>query len=94
LPEQSIDDRHDLGQFPTMSTINATIDMGDDSAGVIAGLLRRFPKGKRIRVALTDEPTGSAPDLVDWLLACPEKDWFVQPERGETSDELKAGVFE
>ncbi|MBX7210760.1 MAG: hypothetical protein K1X78_20805 [Verrucomicrobiaceae bacterium] len=20
---------------------------------------------------------------VEWLLACPEKDWFVQPERGE-----------
>ena len=77
-----------------MSTINATIDMGDDSVGVISGLLQRFPKGRRIRVALTDEPTGSAPDLVDWLLACPEKDWFAPLGRGETTDELKAGMFE
>lgn len=77
-----------------MSTVNATIDMGDDSAGVIAGLLQSFPKGRRIRVALTDEPFASEPDLVDWLLACPEKGWFVPMGRGETTDELKAGMFE
>lgn len=32
-----------------------------------------FPKGMRIRVALTDEAFASALDLVEWLLACPEK---------------------
>ena len=32
---------------------------------------------------------GSAPDLVDWLLACPEKGWFTPMERGETTDDLK-----
>ncbi len=75
-----------------MSSINATIDIGDDSAGVIAGLLSRFPKGRRVRVALTDEsspPMASQPDLVDWLLACPEKDWFTPMDRGETTDSLK-----
>ena len=77
-----------------MSTINATIEVGDEGAGVIAGLLQRFPKGGRVRVALSDEPVGSAPDLVDWLLACPEKGWFVPLERGETTDELKPVVFE
>lgn len=77
-----------------MSTINATIDMGDDSVGVITDLLQRFPRGRRIRVELTDEPVGSAPDLVDWLLACPEKGWFVPLGRGETTDELRAGMFE
>lgn len=39
-----------------MSTINTTINIGDDSAGVIAGLLSRFAKGQRVRIALTDEP--------------------------------------
>lgn len=80
-----------------MSTINTTIHIGDDSAGVIAGLLSRFAKGQRVRVALTDEPTtavGSKPDLVDWLLACPEKGWFTPAERGETTDGLKPLLFE
>ena len=36
-----------------MSTINATVNVGDDAVGVIAGLLGRFPKGRRVRVALT-----------------------------------------
>ncbi len=39
-----------------MSTINATIDVGDDSAGVIAGLLTGFPKGRRVRVAVSEDP--------------------------------------
>lgn len=80
-----------------MSTINATIDIGDDSAGVVAGLLSRFPKGRRVQVAVTDEPgarMGSKPDLVDWLLACPEKGWFESMERGETTDDLKPVMFE
>ncbi len=77
-----------------MSTIKATIDMGDDSVGVITDLLQRFPRGRRIRVELTDEPVGSAPDLVDWLSACPEKGWFGPLGRGETTDELRAGMFE
>ena len=80
-----------------MSTINATIDVGDDSAGVIAGLLSRFPRGRRVRVALSDEPSvavGSKPDLVDWLLACPEQGWFTPMERGETTDDLKSLSFE
>jgi hypothetical protein len=48
-----------------MSTINTTIHVGDDSAGIIAGLLSRFTKGQRVRVALTDEP--SAPEQVPSL---------------------------
>jgi len=52
-----------------MSTINATIDVGDDSAGVIAGLLQHFPKGRRVRVALTDEPIAAppAPTLAEFM---------------------------
>lgn len=80
-----------------MSAINATIDIGDDSVGMIASLLSRFPRGRRVHVALTDEPspaTGSKPDLVDWLLACPEKGWFTPMERGETTADLKPLSFE
>ena len=50
-----------LGNDFGMSTINATIAVGDDSAGVIAGLLRGFPKGRRVRVALSDDPEAPAP---------------------------------
>jgi hypothetical protein len=52
-----------------MSTINATIEVGDDSAAIITGLLNRFPKGKRVRVALTEEPTPSAqvPELDEFI---------------------------
>jgi hypothetical protein len=58
-------------QFSRVSTIHATIHIGEDSAGVITRLLSRFAKGQRVHVALTDEPTpavGSRPDLVDWLI--------------------------
>ena len=80
-----------------MSTINATIYIGDDSARAISGLLSCFPRGRLVRVAVTDEPTvsvGSKPDLVDWLLACPEKGWYEPMERGETTDDLKSTCFE
>lgn len=80
-----------------MSTINATMDIGNETAGVIAGMLSRFPKGQRVRIAVTDElpaSGGSKPDLVDWLAGCPEKGWFEPMERGDTTDDLKSVVFE
>jgi len=80
-----------------MSTINATIDVGEDSAKVIAGMLSHFQKGQRVRIAVTDEPNamvGSKPDLVEWLLACPEKGWFEPMDREETTDDLKLTPFE
>lgn len=30
------------------------------------------------RYLLTKEPSGDHQELVDWLLACPVKDWFVE----------------
>ena len=38
-----------------MSTLTATIAVQDDAPKVIAEMLRQFPQGRRIRVALTDE---------------------------------------
>lgn len=40
-----------------MSTVNATIDIGENSAAEIAELLEQFPKGKRVRIAMTEEPS-------------------------------------
>lgn len=48
-----------------MSTIDTTIRIGDDSTGVIAGLLSRFAKGQQVRVALSAEP--SVPNRVPTL---------------------------
>ena len=80
-----------------MSTINVTIDVGDDCVGKIAGILRRFPKGQRVRVVFTDEPdthAGSKVDLVDWLLACPDKNWFEPIKPSETTDDINYSPLE
>ncbi len=39
------------------------------------------------RYLLTKQPTGDNEGLVDWLLACPDKDWFV-PIASESTDTL------
>ncbi len=83
--------------FEKVSTINTTIRVGDDSAGVLAGLLSHFPKGQRVHVALTEETSpdsGSRPDLVEWLKSCPEKDWFSRPAGDETTDDLDPMALE
>lgn len=80
-----------------MSTINTTICVDENSAGIVAGLLSRFPKGQRVHLAMTDEISpvaGSNPDLVDWLLSCPEKDWFVAAKESESTDDLQPLTFE
>ena len=35
------------------------------------------------RVRVEEKPKGPSQNWVEWLLACPEKDWFVEPERNE-----------
>jgi len=34
------------------------------------------------RVGVEKEAGATTPDLVNWLLACPVKDWWVEPDRG------------
>ena len=72
-----------------MSTINATVDVGDDSAGVIAGLLQRFPKGRRVRVALTDEPAAPAqiPTLDEFMARIEAARRQAPPCPWETTEE-------
>ncbi len=38
-----------------MNTLTTTVAVEDGAARIIAELLQKFPKGRRIRVALTDE---------------------------------------
>jgi hypothetical protein len=50
-----------------------------------------------VHVALTEESNsdrGSAPDLVEWLKSCPEKDWFNRPVGDETTDDLNPLTLE
>ena len=35
------------------------------------------------RVRVAEEATVPAQSWVEWLLACPEKGWFVEPDRSE-----------
>lgn len=39
-----------------MSAITATLDIQDDAPSVLANLLRRFPKGARVQVAISEVP--------------------------------------
>ena len=47
-----------------MTAFTATIQIEEDMSGVLTELLRPFPKGTRIRVALTElAPAAPIPDL-------------------------------
>jgi bifunctional DNA-binding transcriptional regulator/antitoxin component of YhaV-PrlF toxin-antitoxin module len=57
--------------------------------------IERTGRGEyRVRVAGTAGPGGQPGDLVSWLLACPEKDWFVEPDRSEMTSLEKPKLFD
>ena len=50
-----------------MSTLTATIAVQDDAPGVIAALLRQFPKGSRVKLAISqDEEAAPTADLDEY----------------------------
>lgn len=50
-----------------MSTLTATIAVQDDAPGIIAALLRQFPKGSRVKLALSqDEEAAPTVDLDEY----------------------------
>lgn len=63
--------RVEAGKVACMSTINTTIRVGDDIAGIIAGLLSRFAKRQRVRAALTDQT--NAPEQMPTLAEFSER---------------------
>lgn len=50
-----------------MSAISTTIDLGDDMTAVVADLLRQFPKGSRVKLAISEVPPATpVPDLDEY----------------------------
>lgn len=84
------------GNVSSMSTINTTISVGDDSAGVIAGLLSRFTKGQRIRVAISDEPSVPAqiPTLAEFTARIEAARKKLPPSPWTTADEAMRDLRE
>lgn len=39
-----------------MSAITATLDLKDDVTAVVANMLRQFPKGSRVKLAISEVP--------------------------------------
>ena len=46
------------------------------------------------RVKVTGEDGEPEQSVLDWLLSCPVKDWYLPMERRETTDDLKPNIFE
>ncbi len=50
-----------------MSAITTTLDIGDNVAAVVANLLRQFPKGTRVNLAICEVPvTAPVPSLEEY----------------------------
>jgi hypothetical protein len=50
-----------------MSAITATFEIQDDAPRVVMDLLKQFPKGSRVRLAISQEiPAESMPDLDEY----------------------------
>ena len=50
-----------------MSAITATLDLEDDMTTVVANLLRQFPKGSRVQLAISEvQPATPVPSLDEY----------------------------
>ena len=50
-----------------MSAITVTLDLNDDMTAVVADMLRQFPKGSRVKLAISEvPPAASVPSLDDY----------------------------
>jgi hypothetical protein len=79
-------------------SITTTLQIGDDTASVLATLLNRFPKGRRIEVTFHEEnppPPRSAPTLEEYKTRVQEAQKHLVPLPWATSEEalrdLRAG---
>ena len=51
----------------TMSAITATVDLEDDMTTVVTNLLRQFPKGTRVKLAISEVPrANTVPSLEEY----------------------------
>lgn len=49
---------------------------------------------REYKVRVEDNTQAQAPDLVAWLLACPEKDWWAEPLRRERASLKPSTLFD
>ena len=50
-----------------MSAISATLDLEDDATSIVADMLRQFPKGSRVRLAISEvQPVAPVPSLEEY----------------------------
>ena len=75
-----------------MSTLTATIAVQDDAAGVIAALLQQFPKGSRVKLAMSqDEEAAPLAGLEDYRRLVTEARRAAPPcPWGSTAEAMKA----
>ena len=75
-----------------MSAISATLDVRDDMTSVVTDMLRQFPKGSRVKLAISEVPPATpVPSLEEYrqLIAAARK----QAPRGPyatTAETMKA----
>jgi hypothetical protein len=55
--------------------------------------IERIGQGEYRVKAVPVDPKPSEGSLVEWLLACPEKGWFVERDRSETTSQLPPALF-
>lgn len=48
-----------------MSAITATLDVEDDVSTVVAEMMRQFPKGSRVKLAISEVPPAAAVPSLD-----------------------------
>ena len=98
--ERRVEPSYVLANLGTMHTVTTTLKVGEGNTESVRQLLRRFPKGHQVRVDVTDldgkaeANQSTAPDLVEWLMSCPEKGWFEQIGIQGTTADLNNGSFE
>lgn len=54
--EALVEMRRGESYAPAMSVITATMDVEDDVAGIVTNLLRQFPRGARVHLAISEVP--------------------------------------
>ena len=59
--------RRGEGYAPAMSAITATVDIEDDVTGIVTNLLRQFPRGTRVKLAISEVPAAApVPSLEEY----------------------------
>ena len=79
-----------------MSAITATLDLEDDMTTVVANLLRQFPKGSRVKLAISEVPPATpVPSLEEYrqMIAVARQKAPLGPwaTTGETMKALREG---